>query len=40
MTGVAADWTIRKGAAWWLRSRERKGHEQTVLLCVQTPEMV
>lgn len=29
---------IRKGAVWWLRSRQREGEEQTVILSVITPE--
>ena len=32
--------TIRKGAIWWFRSRERDGGEQTVLVAVLSPEMV
>lgn len=31
---------MRKGAVWWLRSRERDGHEQTVVLAVQTPDLL
>jgi phosphohistidine phosphatase len=31
---------IRKGAAWWLRTRERDGHEQTVVVAVQSPDAV
>ena len=31
---------IRKGAVWWLRSRERDGHEQTVVVAVQSPDCV
>ena len=31
---------IRKGAAWWLRTRERDGAEQTLLWAVQSPETV
>lgn len=31
---------IRKGAAWWLRTRERDGHEQTVVVAVQSPDVV
>lgn len=30
--------TIRKGAVWWLRSRQREGRDQTVILSVTTPE--
>jgi phosphohistidine phosphatase len=29
---------IRKGSVWWLRSRQREGAEQTVILSVTTPE--
>lgn len=31
---------VRKGSAWWLRTRERDGHVQTVVWAVQTPELV
>ncbi|MEY3886307.1 MAG: Phosphohistidine phosphatase SixA [Pseudomonadota bacterium] len=31
---------IRKGAVWWLRSRVRDGVTQTVVVCVQTPELI
>ncbi|MDB5941308.1 MAG: phosphohistidine phosphatase sixA-like protein [Ramlibacter sp.] len=34
------DFPIRKGAVWWLRSRERDGHAQTVVLTVQSPELL
>jgi phosphohistidine phosphatase len=30
---------VRKGAVWWLRSRERDGHEQTVLVAAHSPEL-
>jgi phosphohistidine phosphatase len=29
---------VRKGAAWWLRTRERDGHAQTVVWAVHSPE--
>jgi len=29
---------VRKGAVWWIRSRERDGHAQTVVVAVQSPE--
>lgn len=29
---------IRKGAVWWLRSRQREGVDQTIILSVTTPE--
>lgn len=31
---------IKKGAVWWLRHRERDGMAQTVLVTVQTPELM
>ncbi|MBI5277825.1 MAG: phosphohistidine phosphatase SixA [Burkholderiales bacterium] len=31
---------VRKGAVWWLRSRERDGHEHAVVFAVQSPESV
>ena len=30
---------IRKGAVWWLRTRERDGDEQTVVIAVQPPDL-
>lgn len=29
---------IRKGSVWWLRSRQREGQDQTLILSVMTPE--
>lgn len=31
---------VKKGAVWWLHQRERDGQHQTVLLTVQTPELL
>jgi phosphohistidine phosphatase len=31
---------VKKGAVWWLRSRSRLEANQTVLVTVQTPEML
>ncbi len=31
---------MRKGALWWLRQRERNGRMQTVLVTVQSPELL
>jgi len=36
----AGECSIRKGAVWWLRRRERHGQWQTILLSVQTPELL
>lgn len=32
--------SVRKGAVWWLRSRVRDGSTQTVVVSVQTPELL
>ncbi|MCL1961821.1 MAG: histidine phosphatase family protein [Desulfovibrionaceae bacterium] len=32
--------TLRKGALWWLRTRERDGQTQTQVLTVQSPDML
>lgn len=34
------DCAVKKGAVWWLHQRERQGSLQTVLLTVQTPELL
>jgi phosphohistidine phosphatase len=31
---------VRKGALWWLRARQRDGLMQTVIVSVQSPEML
>lgn len=36
----ASDCAVRKGAVWWLRHRVRDGVPQTVLLTVQSPEVL
>jgi len=36
----ASDWPVKKGALWWLRSRDRDGQCQTVTVTVQSPEML
>lgn len=33
-------WTIRKGAIWWLRQRQRHGNPEVVLVTVRPPEML
>jgi phosphohistidine phosphatase len=34
----ASSCNVKKGAVWWLRTRQREDHSQTVLVTVQTPE--
>jgi len=29
---------VRKGAAWWIRNRERDGHSQTMVVSMQSPD--
>lgn len=35
-----SDLSIRKGGLWWLRHRRREGKPQTLLLTVQTPDLL
>lgn len=35
-----SDCPVKKGAVWWLRSRNRDGHHQTVVVTVQSPELL
>jgi phosphohistidine phosphatase len=40
LAGQPQAWTVRKGALWWLRARERDGSLQVVLHAVVAPELV
>lgn len=40
LTGQDLAWSIRKGAVWWLRSRERDGQTQVTLHAVQSPDFL
>jgi phosphohistidine phosphatase len=40
LSGQAQAWTLRKGAVWWLRAREREGELQVVLHAVVSPELL
>jgi phosphohistidine phosphatase len=41
LVGLRADTCpVRKGAVWWLRTRERDGHQQTVVIAVQSPDVL
>jgi phosphohistidine phosphatase len=35
---VAQTWVVKKGAVWWLRSRERESGNQVVVQAVQSPD--
>lgn len=36
----APDCAVKKGAVWWLRSREREGQQQALVVTVQTAELL
>ena len=40
LAGVVQPWSVKKGAVWWLRRRDRLGDDQTVLVTVRGPENV
>jgi phosphohistidine phosphatase len=40
LAGSEADWSVKKGALWWLSKRSREGRDQTVLRAVMNPEML
>jgi phosphohistidine phosphatase len=40
LTGQDQPWSVRKGAVWWLRSREREGGLQVTLQAVQAPDFL
>lgn len=40
LAGVEQPWSVKKGAVWWLSSRERDGAEQVVLRAVVNPDLV
>lgn len=40
MSAQPLPWTVRKGAVWWLRAREREGQLQVLLHAVVAPEQV
>lgn len=35
-----SEFAVKKGALWWLRNRERDGLSQTVIVTVQSPEVL
>ena len=38
LSGEAQPWSVKKGAVWWLRSRDREGSAQVVLQAVMAPD--
>jgi phosphohistidine phosphatase len=39
LTGTQADWSIKKGAVWWLKRRARDGDVDVVLRAVIGPDL-
>ena len=40
LSGEEQDWSVKKGAVWWITNRTRQGEGQSVLRCVLAPEML
>jgi phosphohistidine phosphatase len=40
LAGHESDWSIKKGALWWLSNRVRRNETQTVLRAVIPVEML
>ena len=40
LAGVEQYWAVKKGAVWWLRTREREGEGQVVLHAMQGPDLL
>lgn len=40
LSGQEANWTIKKGALWWLTNRVRAGENQTVIRTVISPDFL
>ena len=40
LAGSVQDWTVRKGAVWWLCNRQRREQAQTLLKAMQVPELL
>lgn len=38
--GAESDWSIKKGAVWWLQSRSRGGADQVVARAVINPDLL
>ncbi|MEP7056987.1 MAG: histidine phosphatase family protein [Caldimonas sp.] len=38
VAGIAQPWTIKKGAVWWFRQRDRDAVAEVVLQAVQSPD--
>ena len=39
LSGSEADWSVKKGAVWWLVQRRREDQEQTTIRLVMSPDI-
>ena len=39
LSGTEADWSVKKGALWWIQSRRRSGRDEVVLRAVLSAEL-
>ena len=40
LSGLRANWSIKKGGLWWLESRAREGERQVVVRAVLAPDLL
>jgi phosphohistidine phosphatase len=40
LSGIAAEWSVKKAAVWWFESRARGGREEAVLRAVTGPDLL
>ena len=40
LSATAAEWSVKKGALWWISDRERDGRHQVVLRAVMSPDLL
>lgn len=40
LSGVEADWSVKKGGIWWFARRNREGRDQTLLRAVVNPGLI
>lgn len=40
VTGKPTDWSVKKGALWWISHRRRDGRSETLLKAVVSPDLV
>ena len=40
LSGAQSDWSVKKGAIWWLSTRDRAGREEVVLRAVVAPDQL